>query len=389
MEQTKENGRKLHAEPAMASMGVMVAARTQMVAGVARDFSWEFSDSVDSSSGDASNMSSNLAATQKDFLEWIKEVDAREHASGSTANLFYTSEATDNVITVSKSGGADFSTVQDAVDVVPSGNQQRVVIQIAAGTYEEKVDIPEGKDYISFVGAGSDATTITWDDTATSAGSTFKSASVAVNSDFFIARDIAFKNSAEAPPPGAVGRQAVALRISGDKASFISCNFYGAQDTLYDNKGRHYFKGCFIQGSIDFIFGDGQSYYESCQLNSIATSSGSLTAQKREQPSENTGFSFVNCKVTGSGMIYLGRAWGAYSRVVFLFTYIDDIIKPVGWNDFGDSSNQQTAFYGEYQCSGPGANSKDRVTWSYQLSAEQAAPFQTLDFVDGEAWVET
>jgi pectinesterase len=58
-----------------------------------------------------------------------------------------------------------------------------------------------------------------------------------------------------------VGRQAVALRISGDKAAFYNCKFYGAQDTLYDHKGRHYFKNCYIQGSIDFIFGDGQSYY--------------------------------------------------------------------------------------------------------------------------------
>ncbi|KAJ7559440.1 hypothetical protein O6H91_04G085400 [Diphasiastrum complanatum] len=57
-----------------------------------------------------------------------------------------------------------------------------------------------------------------------------------------------------APPPGAVGRQAVALRISGDKAAFYRCNFHGAQDTLYDDKGRHYFSNCFIQGSIDFIF---------------------------------------------------------------------------------------------------------------------------------------
>ncbi|MCO5553236.1 hypothetical protein L7F22_006757 [Adiantum nelumboides] len=342
-----------------------------------------------SSSSSDGNMSSSLAATQADFLEWVHEVAARENAPGSAGNLFRTSAATAKVITVSKSGNADFSTVQDAVDSVLSDNQERVVIQIDAGTYKEKVEIPKGKDYISLVGAGSGTTTITWDDTATSAGSTFKSASVAVNSDFFIARDIAFENSAPAPKPGAEGRQAVALRIGGDKASFFSCKFYGAQDTLYDYKGRHYFKSCFIQGSIDFIFGDGQSYYDSCQLNSIASSSGSLTAQKREKPSENTGFSFVNCKVTGSGMIYLGRAWGAYSRVVFLFTYIDDIIRPAGWNDFGDSSHQETAFYGEYQCSGPGANSKNRVTWSYQLTAAQAAPFQTLGFVDGESWVET
>ncbi|KAI5080893.1 hypothetical protein GOP47_0004076 [Adiantum capillus-veneris] len=340
----------------------------------------------------SANLSSNLASTQADFLQWVRVVSAKSHPATSSAAVFFTNAASSsdskNVITVAKSGKADFSSVQAAVNAVPANNKKRVVIQIAAGTYKEKVDIPKNKPYISFIGAGSDVTTITWQDTATSAGSTFKSASVAVNSDFFIAKGISFKNSAPAPPPGAVGKQAVALRISGDKASFYLCKFYGAQDTLYDHEGRHYFKSCFIQGSIDFVFGNGLSYYDGCELRSIATSSGSLTAQKREKPSENTGFSFVNCKVTGSGMIYLGRAWGSYSRVVFLFSYIDKIIVPAGWNDFGDSSSQKTAFYGEYQCSGPGASSKNRVAWSYQLTAIQAAPFQSLNFVDGESWVQ-
>lgn len=62
--------------------------------------------------------------------------------------------------------------------------------------------------------------------------------------------------------PGAVGAQAVAIRISGDQAVFLGCGFFGAQDTLHDDRGRHYFKDCYIQGSIDFIFGNGKSLYE-------------------------------------------------------------------------------------------------------------------------------
>lgn len=44
-------------------------------------------------------------------------------------------------------------------------------------------------------------------------------------------------------------------------AAFHGCRFLGAQDTLYDHKGRHYFQDCYIEGSIDFIFGDGLSQY--------------------------------------------------------------------------------------------------------------------------------
>lgn len=62
--------------------------------------------------------------------------------------------------------------------------------------------------------------------------------------------------------PGMQGWQAVAFRISGDKAYFSGCGFYGAQDTLCDDAGRHYFKECYIEGSIDFIFGNGRSMYK-------------------------------------------------------------------------------------------------------------------------------
>lgn len=57
------------------------------------------------------------------------------------------------------------------------------------------------------------------------------------------------------------GAQAVAMRISGDKATFYNCKFIGYQDTLCDDKGKHLFKDCYISGTVDFIFGNGQSMY--------------------------------------------------------------------------------------------------------------------------------
>jgi pectinesterase len=70
---------------------------------------------------------------------------------------------------------------------------------------------------------------------------------------------ILVQNSAPAPAAGAVNQQAVALRITGDCGAFYNCGFYGAQDTLNDDMGRHYMQ---IVGSIDFIFGDAQSLYK-------------------------------------------------------------------------------------------------------------------------------
>lgn len=70
------------------------------------------------------------------------------------------------------------------------------------------------------------------------------------------------KNTAPRPRVGKENAQAVAMRISGDKAAFFNCKFHGFQDTLCDDKGRHFFKDCFIRGTVDFIFGYGRSLYK-------------------------------------------------------------------------------------------------------------------------------
>ncbi|VAH42024.1 unnamed protein product [Triticum turgidum subsp. durum] len=227
--------------------------------------------------------------------------------------------------------------------------------------------------FITLEGAGADKTIVQWGDTAdTPAGprgrplGTYGSASFAVNAQYFIARNITFKNTAPVPNAGATGKQAVALRVSADNAAFVGCRFLGAQDTLYDQSGRHYYKDCYIEGSIDFIFGNALSLYEGCHVHAIARDYGALTAQNRQSMLDDTGFSFVSCRVTGSGALYLGRAWGTFSRVVFAYTYMDDII---------------------YKCTGPGASYSGRVSWSRELTDEEAKPFISLSFIDGTEWI--
>ncbi|KAH7282766.1 hypothetical protein KP509_35G046900 [Ceratopteris richardii] len=297
------------------------------------------------------------------------------------------------MIVVAKDGSGDVKTIQAAIDLVPQENKQRIIIYVKKGIYREKLIFPKSKPFITLKGEGSALTYIEWGDTASTVGddgkplSTFGSASVAVQSDDFIALDISFKNTAPAPKSGEIGKQAVALRVQGDRAAFYRCGFYGAQDTLYDKSGRHYYYKCYIEGSIDFIFGNARSLFVKCHLHSIATPWGSISAQKRLEPEENTGYSFVYCMVTGSGTIYLGRAWGPYSRVVYAHTYFDNIIRPEGWNDFGLVANQKKVYYGEYKCFGPGAARTGRVPWSRILTDQQARPFLSISFIDGKSWL--
>lgn len=58
------------------------------------------------------------------------------------------------------------------------------------------------------------------------------------------------------------GAQAVALRVSGDRAAFYACRFISFQDTVLDDAGRHYYKNCYIEGATDVICGDGKALFE-------------------------------------------------------------------------------------------------------------------------------
>ncbi|CAA0832447.1 Pectinesterase QRT1 [Striga hermonthica] len=275
------------------------------------------------------------------------------------------------VIVVDKYGRGDSFTVQGAVDMVPENNVQRVKIHILAGVYREKVRVPVNKPYISFIGDENEpsSTVITWHDKASdnlpNGGcclGTWNSASVSIESDYFCATGITFE------------------------AMFYKARFLGSQDTLLDESGSHYFFRCFIQGSIDFIFGNGKSLYQECGI-SVVGDGYAIAAQHRNSDTDETGFAFLNCTVTGTGPIYLGRAWGNYSRIIYSYTEFDIDVRPQGWEDWRVPSRQSTVVYGEYECRGRGADRSRRVEWSKALSYWEARPFLDTMFIRGKQWL--
>ncbi|WZZ31062.1 hypothetical protein YC2023_014463 [Brassica napus] len=338
------------------------------------------------------NTTSQRQNPEEEFMKWVRFVGSLKHSVFKAAkNKLFPSYT----LTVHKNQNkGDFTNIQDAIDSLPLINLVRVVIKFHAGVYKEKVNIPPMKSFVTIEGEGAETTIVEWGDTAQTPDTkgnsmgTFNSASFAVNSPFFVAKNITFKNTTPVPLPGAVGKQAVALRVSADNAAFFGCKMLGAQDTLYDHSGRHYYKDCYIEGSVDFIFGNALSLYEGCHVHAIADKLGAVTAQGRSSMLEDTGFSFVNCMVTGTGVLYLGRAWGPFSRVVFAYSYMDNIILPRGWYNWGDPSRETTVFYGQYKCTGEGANYAGRVAWAKELTDEEAKPFISLTFIDGSETVQ-
>ncbi len=287
-------------------------------------------------------------------------------------------------ITVSKNGNADYRTLQEAVDRAP--DLGGAVILLGPGTYHEKVHI--NKPGIVLVGTGKSAqdTVITWGDSAQTAGSTFKSGTISVIGDGFEAENLSIVNTwwddhSDAKDPS----QAVALLLESDRAVLDRVHLISGQDTLYANSSRcrgtlesacradrQLFNDCYIQGNVDYIFGDAKAVFNHCELHSRPGSEVMITAQSRHSPLEDSGYTMLSCRITGTDdghRIDLGRPWRDYSTVLFYKTEIDQKLDTDGWQQWG--GRLKTSTYREYKSHGPGVNGGHRIVQSPPLTRAQ------------------
>lgn len=270
---------------------------------------------------------------------------------------------------VAQDGSGDFTTVQEAVNAVPDFRKNnRTTIFIKKGNYKEKLIIPECKINLTLV--GEDGAVITYDDYASKLNrfgeekSTSGSASCYIYAPDFMAENITFENSS-----GPVG-QAVACFVSGDRAIFKKCRFLGCQDTLYTYgyPTRQYYEDCYIEGTVDFIFGKATAVFNRCNIHSRGN--GYVTAPATPEDSKY-GYVFHDCKLTaekGVKGVALSRPWRPYAQAIFINCELGSHIAPAGWNNWGKESNEKTVNYAEYGSKGPGANPAARVPYSRQLT---------------------
>jgi pectinesterase len=270
--------------------------------------------------------------------------------------------------------GGQYATVQAAVDAVPAGGAERYVLDILPGTYMARVKVPSTKPKITLRGQDPLTTKITFNETANTPPneSTVHATAVIQGADF-IAENLTFENSYGR------GAQALALYAKADRLVFNNVRFLGWQDTLRSESGRHYFYKVYVEGDTDFVYGKGTAFFEDSTL--YAKRGGYVTAQGRESAAETNGYVFYHSTVTGSapnGSVYLGRPWQAYSRTVFLESKLGPVVNAAGWSAWSGNSNHLTAYYAEHgsmDLGGAPANVSQRVSWSHQLNAAQAAPF--------------
>ncbi|WBL23145.1 pectinesterase family protein [Zunongwangia sp. HRR-M8] len=281
---------------------------------------------------------------------------------------------------VAKDGSGDFSTLTELINNLPNFRKNITRVYIKNGVYKEKLVLPASKTNIEFIGEDKNRTIITYDDYASKLNSfgeglgTTGSTSFFIFGDNFSAENITFENSA-----GQVG-QAVAVRVDGNNAHFKNCKFLGNQDTLYlhGQNSNQFYENCYIEGTVDFIFGWSSAIFYQCEIKSKRD--GYVTAASTEKGA-SYGIVFIECNFTAEGIgpnsVYLGRPWRNYAQTVLVNCELQDHIKLEGWHNWEKPEAEETVFYAEYNSTGPGA-SNNRVNWAKNLTEEQANNFLRL-----------
>ena len=273
--------------------------------------------------------------------------------------------------------------MQAAIDAAPAGATEPWVIAVRPGEYRELVKVPATKPFLTLVGTGRRAqdVVIAYDNangTPKPDGSgpygTSGSASVTLDGADFTARNLTFANLFdEAAHPEITNRQAVAVLTRADRLVFDGVRFLGNQDTLYVNSSsaavvaRAYFRDCYVEGDVDFIFGRATAVFEGGEVRSLTrgstTNNGYVTAPSTmiDNP---YGFLFTRVRFTSdapAGTVFLGRPWhpsndpNAIGQVLVRDSWIGAHVGAVAWSDFSGGWSWRDARFAEHHNRGPGA----------------------------------
>jgi len=257
-------------------------------------------------------------------------------------------------------GSTVFNSVQAAVNraVVDARDpraSRRVQILVKPGIYRELVYVPQSGTAITLYGEGADAaaTVITENLDASVTGeayaarygpsfagmdasiqamfdslrirstlSTFGSYTVWVKCPGFQARNITVENGyrrSPVPPcvedcrltsatASEVSHQAVALGIDGaDRARFENVRVLGLQDTLFMKTGeggrtaRVFFDKSYVEGDVDFIFGDATAFFYRSEIRSLGPRKNSYVGAPDTNIRTKYGLVFDHCEFSNDG----------------------------------------------------------------------------------------
>lgn len=194
--------------------------------------------------------------------------------------------------------------------------------------------------------------------------------------------------------------RACVIFIEADQSEFKDCQFLSSQDTMFtgNNTEHTYFKNCVIEGTTDYICGDGSAVFDGCTLSMYGygdkAASGSIIVASKAL--SQLGYLFNNCKVVktsypginkGITKTYFARPWRADSKVVFLNTEVEDAntIAPAGFTSMSNVTPAKAKYY-EYNthlADGTKVSTSSRAAGVNKMTDEEASEVKLEDYFEG------
>ncbi len=194
--------------------------------------------------------------------------------------------------------------------------------------------------------------------------------------------------------------RACVIFIEADQSEFKDCQFLSSQDTMFtgNNTEHTYFKNCVIEGTTDYICGDGSAVFDGCTLSMYGygdkAASGSIIVASKAL--SQLGYLFNNCKVVktsypginkGITKTYFARPWRADSKVVFLNTEVEDAntIAPAGFTSMSNVTPAKAKYY-EYNthlADGTKVSTSSRAAGVNKMTDEEALAVKLEDYFEG------
>ena len=343
----------------------------------------------------------------------VASFQARVEADGGVASFTYEGEPTTLTITYPASAyihGVEVYNVESFVSkdettgyyVISSGDVSSLLLAIKSaqegdriflpnGTYDfgETVKTPISANNLSIIGQSADGVIIRNAPDVKVEG--LGSADLFQNfSTGLYMQDLTLQNDLDYYKAG-TGRAPV-LQDLGTQTIMKNVNMRSYQDTYYSKSGDYYFEGGLIQGTVDYICGNGNAYFNGVTLlnksRSATGSTGDCTITAANTSSNLKGYVFNGCTIeTESKTFNFGRSWGT-AKTAFLNTTINSgKLAATRWTVAG--MNSAPVSYKEYNTvdkSGNGMNtpasniiefthSTGNNTMETVLSAEEAQEY--------------
>ncbi|KAA8895547.1 carbohydrate esterase family 8 protein [Sphaerosporella brunnea] len=298
-------------------------------------------------------------------------------------------------VVVSKSAtSGQYSTVQDAVDSLSTTASGTQCIFIYQGTYNEQVYIAARTAQLTIYGYTTDTSSYSKNTVTITQGLSQDDVSTDDLTATLRAWNVGLKvYNINLENTRGKGSQALAVSASAGQQGYYGVKFIGYQDTILAETGYQVYAKCYIEGAVDFIFGQyARAWFYDAVIR--IQGAGSITANGRDS-NDNVSYYVItdsDIKVAdgvtlAKGSAYLGRPWRDYARVVFQNTAMTDIINSAGWSVWSSSdANTEYVTFGEYDNSGAGSQGT-RASFAKTLSAP--VTITTILGSDYANWVDT